>query len=77
MDMTDDIAVGSVVFHKRGHIKGPGTVVGKNDDIGFPMYEVVWQSKDAPSGKFEHCRQHLLTLVESSHLQEVTIDVTF
>jgi hypothetical protein len=70
MSMTNDISVGSVVFHRRGHIKGAGTVVGKNKDEGFLMYEVVWQSMDAPSGKFEHCRQHLLSLAEKNSLAE-------
>jgi hypothetical protein len=64
--MSNDISVGSVVFHKRDHIKGPGTVVAKTHEDGFDIYHVIWQGLGVPSGRFEHCRSMLLSLVEKS-----------
>jgi hypothetical protein len=61
--MENTIKVGSVVFHRQGFYKGPGTVIRIQKDAMMELdcYIVLWQS----SGEMmDHFRRGLLTLAE-------------
>jgi hypothetical protein len=59
--MAQKISVGSVVVHKNGYIKGTGVVISKSNDVS-PEYEVIWQTRNAREGRFEHCGSSLVTV---------------
>jgi hypothetical protein len=61
--MENEIKVGSVVFHRQGFYKGPGTVLRIEKDVygEFDCYIVLWQSCGET---MDHFRTGIQTLAE-------------